>query len=370
MKVLIVDDNKDNLYLVETILKGDGFKVISAENGAEGLKKLKAGSFDMIISDILMPIMDGYMFCTNVRKIKKFDRVPFIFYTATYLEKKDEELALKLGADKFIRKPIDPDEFLKIIRGIAKNIKKKKIATRKPALVNTSKIYELYSKRLVNKMEKKVLDLKKEITKRIKAEDEIKNSYRKLQKTLKGIVDTLASIVEIRDPYTSGHQKRVAALSSAISKELDLGKDKIEAIGTAAIIHDIGKINIPASILVRPGKISSLEYNMIKTHSQVGYEMVKRIEFPWPIANIIFQHHERLDGSGYPKGLKGKDILFEAKIIAVADVVEAMSSHRPYRPALGMDKALEEITKNKGKLYDPGVVEACIKIITKKGFKF
>jgi len=206
--------------------------------------------------------------------------------------------------------------------------------------------------------------------KRIKSEEEIKNSYQKLQKTLKGTIDTLASIVEIRDPYTAGHQKRVASLAISISKELDLDKDKIEAIGTAAIIHDIGKINIPASILARPGKISSLEYDMIKTHPQLGYEMVKRIEFPWPIAKIILHHHERLDGSGYPEGLKGKDIVLAAKIIAVADTVEAMSSHRPYRPALGIDKALEEIKKGSGKLYDRKVVEACVKIITKKGFKF
>lgn len=370
MKILIVDDVKENLYLLETILEGNGFKTVTAENGAEGLKKLKTGSFDLIISDILMPVMDGFLFCTNVKKIKEFEHIPFIFYTATYIDKKDEELALELGADKFIRKPMDIDEFIKIIRSMTKNVKKNRIATRKSVLVSGKDTYKLYNKRLVNKLEDKIIDLKKEITKRIKAEDKQKESYRKLQKTLKGIVDTLAFTVEIRDPYTSGHQKKVAALSIAISKELDLGKDKIEAIGTAAILHDIGKVNIPASILARPGKISDLEYNMIKTHSQLGYEMVKRIDFPWPIAGIILQHHERLDGSGYPKGLKGKDMVIEAKIIAVADVVEAMSSYRPYRPALGIDKALEEIKNGKGKLYDAEVVEACVKIITKKGFKF
>ena len=141
-------------------------------------------------------------------------------------------------------------------------------------------------------------------------------------------------------------------------------------MGTSGRACMTGKINIPASILARPGKISQIEYSMIKTHSQVGYDLVKEIEFPWPVADIILQHHERMDGSGYPKGLKGKNICIEARILAVADVVEAMSSHRPYRSALGMDKALAEIKKGRGKLYDPRVVDACVKLITKKKFKF
>jgi len=210
----------------------------------------------------------------------------------------------------------------------------------------------------------------RDITERKKAQEDLEKSYINLQKTLNDVINTLASIIETKDPYTSGHQKRVAALSISISEEMGLDKDRIEAIGTAAMIHDIGKINIPASILARPGKISDIEYDMIKTHSQVGYNIVRRIEFPFPIADIILQHHERLDGSGYPEGLKGNDIVLEAKILAVADVVEAMSSYRPYRPALGMDKAIREIKKGKGKLYDGEVVEACIKVITKKGFKF
>ncbi len=210
----------------------------------------------------------------------------------------------------------------------------------------------------------------RDITRRKIAEKKLKESYKKLHKTLNDTINVLASIVEARDPYTSGHQKRVASLATAISEELGLGRDKIEAMGTAALIHDIGKINIPASILARPGKISKIEFDMIKTHSQVGYDMIKRIEFPWPIADIILQHHERIDGSGYPKGLKGKDIKFEAKILAVADVVEAMASHRPYRPALGIDKALKEIKQGRGKLYDPKAVDACVRLFTKKKFDF
>lgn len=209
-----------------------------------------------------------------------------------------------------------------------------------------------------------------DITDRKIIEDNLKISYHKLQKTLEGTINTLAAIVETKDPYTSGHQKRVSKLVVAISSELGLERKIIEGIRTAAEIHDIGKINIPASILSKPGKLTDIEYDMIKTHPQMGYDMINKIEFPMPIAEIILQHHEKLDGSGYPRGLKEKDMMLEAKILAVADVAEAMSSYRPYRPALGLNAAIEEIKKNKGKLYDPRIVDTCIKIIIRKGFKF
>jgi len=196
--------------------------------------------------------------------------------------------------------------------------------------------------------------------KRKKAENELKNSYEKSQRALSDTINSLASIVEILDPYTAGHQKNIALLAISIAEELGLDKDKIEAIGTAARIHDIGKINIPPSILARPGKISDIEYSIIKTHSQLGHDMIRNIEFQEPIAFMVLQHHVRPDGSGYPKGLKGKNIMLEAKIIAVADVVEAMVSHRP---ASGVDTAIEEITKKGGLLYDTKIVDICLKIL-------
>ncbi len=151
---------------------------------------------------------------------------------------------------------------------------------------------------------------------------------------------------------------------------MNLSPDQVEGIYMTAILHDIGKISVPAEILTKPGRLNEIEMNMLRTHPEVGYDILKRIDFPWPLAKVVLQHHERMDGSGYPKGLKGDEILLEAKIIGIADVVEAMSSHRPYRPALGIDKALEEISKNKGILYDPEVVDACIKLFKEKGFKF
>ncbi len=197
-----------------------------------------------------------------------------------------------------------------------------------------------------------------------------KNTYTRMEKVIDKSIDILSSLVETRDPYTSGHQERVSLLSVEIAKELKLSEEKIKIIEMASRLHDIGKINIPPSILSKPGKLSDIEFNIVKTHARVGYDIIKRIDFQYPVAEIILQHHERIDGSGYPRGLKGKDIMIEAKIIGVADVVEAISSHRPYRPSLGLKASINEITKNKGKLYDPKVVDTCLKIIKSKKFSF
>ena len=215
-----------------------------------------------------------------------------------------------------------------------------------------------------------ILSSGKDITKIKEQEKKLRLSYSKLKRTLDDTIDTLVAVVEIQDPYTAGHQKRVAKLAVAISEKLDISQNKANGVKIAAKIHDIGKISIPQSILSKPGMISDIEYEMIKTHPKVGYDMVKNIKFGNPIAKILLQHHERLDGSGYPNGLKGKDIIFEAKILAVADIVEAMTSRRPYRDALGIDKALDEISKNKGVLYDSEVVNACIMLFKKDGYKF
>jgi len=189
-----------------------------------------------------------------------------------------------------------------------------------------------------------------------------------LKISVKGTISTIASVVEARDPYTSGHQKKVSDLAVAIASEMSLAVDQVEGIRMAGIIHDLGKIQVPAEILSKPGKLTELEYQLIKTHPEVGYELLKDIDFPWPIAQIIRQHHERMDGSGYPQGLKGDEIMLEARILCVADIIEAMSSHRPYRPALGIEKALKQIRKDKGTLLDPDVVDACLKVF-KKGYQ-
>ncbi len=209
-----------------------------------------------------------------------------------------------------------------------------------------------------------------DITERKRAEEELKQSFEKVHRTMGGIIQAMALTVESKDPYTAGHQQRVSALARSIAQEMGLPKDQVEAIRMAGLVHDLGKISVPAEILSKPTKLSDIEFSLIKGHSQTSYDILKDIEFPWPIAEIALQHHERLDGSGYPSSLKGDQILIEAQILMVADVVEAIASHRPYRPALGIEVALDEISKNKGKLYSTAAVDACLRLFTEKGYKF
>ncbi len=205
---------------------------------------------------------------------------------------------------------------------------------------------------------------------RIQAGKEIELHVDKLQTALSGTIKVVASTVEVRDPYTAGHQRRVATLAKAIAAEMGLTENQVEGIFMAGVVHDLGKIYVPAEILSKPSRLNDIEFNLIRTHSQVGYDLLKTIDFPWPIAQIVHQHHERLDGSGYPQGLSSEQILIEAKIICVADVVEAMASHRPYRPARGVEEALEHIQEESGTLYDSAAVDTCLQLFSDKGFQF
>jgi PAS domain S-box-containing protein len=196
-----------------------------------------------------------------------------------------------------------------------------------------------------------------------------KQTIERMRKALGATVHAIAVTVETRDPYTAGHQRRVAELARAFATEMNLPIDQIDGIRMAAAIHDLGKISVPAEILSKPTKLTNLEFSLIKTHAQSGYDILKDIEFPWPIAKMVLEHHERMNGSGYPNGLTGDNILMESRILAVADVVESMASHRPYRSALGIDKALEEIEKNRGTLYDNAVADACLRLFREKGYQ-
>jgi len=538
IKILIVDDLKENLYLLETLLKGSGYEVLTAKDGVEALNKLKEKSIDMIISDILMPRMDGFQLCRECKKDESLKKIPFVFYTSTYTDAKDEQFALSLGAARFIVKPMEIDVLVQTIRDVIREHKEGLPVTPKEPIKEEEIYLTEYNKRLIQKLEKKMLELEKSekhikylysvlgairgvnqlivreknrgillqktcdtlikargynaawlgllkdeknfamvvgsplkedvsrfckqvlrgdyppcierafiqkvpfvvmerprdcggcllkntypgresviicITHKgklfgllvlslapgisVKDEEEyllievandiafglhsieleegrkqqerkLQQSYQKLQKTMEEIINTIGNIVETRDPYTAGHQKNVSQIATFMAQEMKLPPDKIEGIRIASLVHDVGKISIPAEILNKPTKLTEIEYNLIKNHSQTGHDILKSIEFPWPIAQIVLQHHERLNGSGYPEGLKGEDILLEARIMGIVDVVEAMSSHRPYRPALGIDKALEEISQYKGVLYDPEIVDACLKLFKKKEFKF
>ena len=210
----------------------------------------------------------------------------------------------------------------------------------------------------------------RDVTERKRAESELTLSLDKLSHSIESAIEAMALTVEMKDPYTAGHQRRVAILACAIAKEMNLPDKVVDGLRLAAVVHDIGKIYVPAEILSKPGKITEIEFSLIKTHPKVGFDVLKTIEFPWPIAQIVLQHHERLNGKGYPAGLSAEEILLEAKILSVADVVEAMSSHRPYRPALGRRLALEEIAQQSGLAYDSEVVDACLRLFKERGFSF
>ncbi len=209
----------------------------------------------------------------------------------------------------------------------------------------------------------------RDITERKQVQEELERTLESLRKAVGVTIQVLVAALEARDPYTAGHQLRVAHLACAIATAMELTQDKIDGIQMAGSIHDIGKLSIPAEILSKPTKLTNLEFSLIKEHSQNGYDMLKDVESPWPLAQIVYQHHERMDGSGYPRKLKGNEILVEARIMAVADVVEAMASHRPYRPGLGIEVALEEIEKNKGIFYDDTVADTCLKLFREKDYK-
>ncbi|MCX6560719.1 MAG: PAS domain S-box protein [Candidatus Aminicenantes bacterium] len=607
--VLIVDDVVMNTYILKILLEKNGFDVVAAANGREALEKAGAHPPDLIVSDILMPVMDGYALCRRCKSDERLKRIPFVFYTASFTEQKDERFALSLGADRFLLKPQEPGVLLRALQEVLCADPAVEPPAIKP-LGEELEFFRSYNEVLFNKLEKKMLDLEiakrqfetlaeryrlsfenvsdviymidtdlvvqsispsvekmlgfqpqdfigrqvadlknvftpesfakaileiglilngetvagaiyefvakdgavkigevsgspvrhegkivgmiavaRDVSDRKRAEDQLRQSEarfrsyfelpligiaitspekgwievndrltamlgysrpelnemawsdlthpedlavdvdqfnrvlageiesymidkrfirksgevlwtslaagcvrkqdgtvdyfvalvsditdrmkssERLRKSLHATVHAIAVTVETKDPYTAGHQRRVADLAGSIAVEMGLSGDQIEGIRMAAVIHDIGKISVPTEILSSPRKLSAAEFSLIKTHVGSGYEILKDVEFPWPIARMVLEHHERIDGSGYPEGLTRDEILIESRVIAVADVVEAMASNRPYRPSVGIDFALEEITKNKAVFYDPEVVDACLRLFKEKGYR-
>ena len=214
-----------------------------------------------------------------------------------------------------------------------------------------------------------IIGLLQDISEKKRADEQIQRHVKQLEMALTSTVEVAMTLSELRDPYTAGHERRVAQIAAALGAELGFDENRQEGLRAAGHLHDVGKITIPAEILSKPGKLSSIEYQLVQGHSQASYEVLKTVAFPWPVAQVALQHHERIDGSGYPQGLKGESILLEARIMAVADIVEAMSSHRPYRAALGIETALDEIERGCGTSYDPAVVDACLRMFREKGYR-
>jgi PAS domain S-box-containing protein len=622
-RILIVDDNATNLYLLKSLLEGEGLEVIAAGNGQDALDKAHADPPDLIVSDILMPVMDGYALCRQWKSDDALKHIPLVFYTAEYTGSVNEDFALSLGADRFILKPQEPHTLMSVLNGVLEEKFTTEQAATKP-LGEEMEFFRQHNEILFKKLEKKMLDLEianqeleisegklreseelfrsymeyapdgiymadlegnflygnrkceeiigyrrdeligknflelnllsensrdkavqllqanaegrstgpdeidligkegrlipveintnvvqrmgkrivlasvrditerkraeealeneriflqnlidnvpdriyakdsegrfiicneamirrmgktgiaelagksdfdllplemaqrfhadeqailqtgipmfnreeplmteggtitrwnlatkvplldkqgnrigivgvgREITDRKQAEQKLKDTLESLRKAVSATVQVMVSAVEIRDPYTAGHQHRVADLARTIAAEMGFPQERIDGIRMAGSIHDIGKLSIPAEILSKPTKLTGIEFSLIKEHAQLGYEILKNVESSWPLAETVYQHHERMDGSGYPNKLKGDEIIMEARILAVADVIESMANHRPYRPSLGICAALEEIARNRGLLYDPEVVNACLRVFNEKGYQ-
>jgi putative two-component system response regulator len=365
-KVLIVDDDQFALQSMARALGGESYQVVTAAGGSEAIDLLKVDSFDLVLTDLKMPEVDGLEVLRQAREIAP-QAVVLILTGYASLESAIE--ALREGAYDYLLKPCSVHELkLKIARGLERV---RLAEEREQAIEALRKAHDELGMRVeerTTELAKVNEELRIEIAERKRAEEELRQSYARLRRTLEGIVHALVSAIEIKDPYTAGHQRRVTQLACAIAKEMGLSEEQVKGLRMAGLIHDLGKINVPAEVLSKPGPLTELEYGLIKMHPQVGHDVLKAIEFPWPVAQIVLQHHERMDGSGYPSGLSGDEIILEARILAVADVVEAMVSERPYRPPRGIDEALEEISQNRGVLYDPEVVDACLKLFIEKGF--
>ncbi len=326
--ILVVDDEEPIRDILRRTIQDAGYECSVAENVPQALEILGRRKTDVVITDIVMPGESGI---SLLEKVKNGHEADVMVITGLADDLEYEEIIRK-GASDFIRKPMSPRELLTRLKRVL--------------------------------MERSVL------AERNQATEKLKESIGKLKRMLDETVDTLGSALEKRDPYTAGHQRRVSRLSCSIAEEIGLSKDCIEGIRIAGLLHDIGKISTPTDILNKPSKLSVNEFNLIKEHSQTGSEILKNIESDHPIADIVLQHHERMNGTGYPQGIAGKDILLEARILAVADCVEAIDSHRPYRPALGRSAALGEISMNRGTLYDAQVADTCLRLFNEKGFNF
>ncbi|WAR45824.1 HD domain-containing phosphohydrolase [Methylomonas rapida] len=324
--ILAVDDTPASLKLLADLLAEEGYQVRAALSGELALNAAINNPPELVLLNICMPGMDGFEVCRQLKANPKTQGIPVIFVSAIS-ETVEKVQGFELGAVDFVTKPFQREELVARVRT------------------------HLEFNRLRNHLEEMVVERTLE-----------------LRENLLDFVTAIAATIEARDPYTAGHQRRVANLATAIARELQLPAEQIEGLKLAGVVHDIGKIRVPAEILCKPGRLDELEFNLIKRHSLTGYEILKSIKFPWPLAEIVLQHHERLDGRGYPQGLKGEEILLEARILAVADVVESMVSHRPYRAGLGVDTALAEISRNKDVLYDARVVNACLTLFQEQAY--
>jgi putative nucleotidyltransferase with HDIG domain len=393
IRVFLVDDHQVVREGLQRMLEIEAdIKVVGeAADAQEALRQVELLSPEIVLMDINMPKMNGVELARQLKERHKSCSVIMLTFYDEYLPQ-----AMDAGASGYLQKDIGREGLIRAIRAVHEGRSPFNLAVSQDQLPQLTasvsdgrhschlkdvpaKIAPPLQSKLPNMIENKLLPdsteerrLLQELSHKVLADinptgpyERIPERYMEVRRGTDGIINAMSLVIEARDPYTASHQQRVADLSYKIAREMNLPEWDREGIRILGRLHDIGKTAVPAEILCKPGEVSRPELNIIKTHPQVGYDILKGIEFPWPIAQGILQHHERLDGSGYPEGLSAKDIIMEAKILAVADVVEAMSSHRPYRPALGLNQALEEISRKRGLLYDAEVVDACIRLFQK-----
>ncbi len=483
--VLIVEDREESRYLLKTLLEGNGYRVTQACDGLEALAAARREPPDVVVSDVLMPNMDGFTLCRAWMQEAALRVIPFVFYSATYTDPEDQRLALALGAVRYLIKPVETEVFLAELKSVLEQHAAHP-APGPASPLDESAFYALHDAALARNLERKISQLEamnrkldqsernyrqlfdanplpmwvfdletlaflavndaaiahygysreeflsmtiadirpdeemqrmllmvdqlvsedkpesgiwrhrridgtqmdvevrshlidfrgrranmvlaQDISERLRAEAQIRSYIEQLKTAFMSTVEVATTLSEMRDPYTAGHERRVAAIASAIGAAFGFDARRLEGLRVAGFLHDVGKITIPAEILSKPGKLSAIEFQLIQGHAQAGYDVLKDVTFPWPVAEVALQHHERMDGSGYPQGLKGEAILIEARILAVADVVEAMASHRPYRAALGIEAALAEIERGRGTAYDAGVADVCLSLFRDKGY--
>jgi response regulator RpfG family c-di-GMP phosphodiesterase len=322
LSVLYVEDDDEARNLLARFLRRHVGSLHLAVNGQEGVERFMALQPDVVISDIKMPVMDGLEMAQAIKACAA--EVPIIIVTA-YSERDYFMRAIELGVDRYVTKPVDTNILLRALQQSAR---------------------QHFQQRDLAQARQSVVD------------------------ALSNTIAVLSRAIEMRDPYTDGHQKRVSLLADAIATEMQLPEKCVTGIRLGSLVHDLGKISVPAEVLSTPRKLSAPELSMIRSHPRVGHDILSEASFPWPLAQMVLEHHERMDGSGYPSGLKDRQISIEARIIAVADVVEAMSSHRPYRAALGIDAAMKEISSNRGRLYDAEVVDACLRVLERRQYQF
>ena len=339
-KILVVDDERSIRSTFEIFLSKEGHEVFLAEDANNAKRINVEQDLDLIITDIIMPKMTGIDLLASIKAIKP--DIPVIVMTGEPTVETAKE-AVKNDANDYLIKPVTKENLMKATR------------------------YALEKKKLID--EKTKLEI--ENTKyRENLENLVKQRTAALQQAINGTIETIIKILEYKDPYTAGHERRVGALSLAIAKKMELGEEEQKRIYFAGYLHDIGKLLVPSEILSKPGKLTDGEFGVIKEHVKSGYELTIDIDLSWPIADLILQHHERMDGSGYPNEIKGEDIQLGARILAVSDVIEAMTAHRPYRPGFGIEIALEEIKSNAGVLYDEEVSKAAIELFEIEKYDF